>query len=42
MKVLQMAILQRTSLPKKIFDVRYWWPVLFNDAREYCRLCDAC
>jgi hypothetical protein len=29
-------------IAKKIFDARYWWPILFHDAYEFCRLYDAC
>ncbi len=27
---------------KKIINVGYWWPTLFHDAFEFCRVYDAC
>jgi hypothetical protein len=27
---------------RKILDARYWWLMLFKDANEFCRSCDAC
>jgi hypothetical protein len=27
---------------KKILDVGYWWPILFNDIHEFCKSCDNC
>jgi hypothetical protein len=29
-------------ITKKIFDVGYWWPKLFNDVFEFYKSCDAC
>jgi hypothetical protein len=27
---------------KKILDASYWWPTLFKDIHEFCKICDNC
>ncbi len=26
---------------RKIFDVGYWWPIMYKDVHDYYRSCDA-
>jgi hypothetical protein len=29
-------------IAKKNLDSGYWWPALFQDIHEFCRICDSC
>jgi hypothetical protein len=29
-------------IAKKILDVGYWWPTLFQDIHDFCKSCDTC